>query len=919
MSGSPAQNDPAPLTLDKVLEEERNAIDPQSGRSGGSDGYTALCLSGGGIRSATFNLGILQGLAKAGLLKQFDYLSTVSGGGYIGAWLSAWIARSCFPYVNHQLASQQDVQNPGTEPEPIRQLRNFSNYLSPKVGLMNADTWTLAATFIRNMLINWAVILPFLAAALMLPRFMIHVVALNCGFWPIVTILSLGGLMVFFSIIYEAVDLPSLGNAKIEKVCFKICFLTPFLGYAVLFAIAWGWFVQHEPLALLASAGLSRPYLLDSAIANLKTAFAIMGAAYHSAAWGVGLTIASIRTKQIPHPYKVLWFLFSAACSGALGGYLLILSAESLNHLIPNDLPAYACFAAPLFIGAFLTAGLLQVALVRLASEETDREWWASAAAHPLIVTCLWLAGSALVYYGPQLFFSHISTLQSTAVSLFGIFSGAATAFFGHSDSTPASARKEEDLKKKGINLLMSLAALLFIATFLILLSLGTSWILEGRPDNFSIDHHVLQLHNSCKKEDYQLALYTFGCFILCGGLISYFVDINRFSLHCMYRNRLIRSYLGGSRKQPVVNMTAAAQTKEDLAPCVPKMTDERAPNPLTGFDWKDNIDMSALRERPFHIINIALNVAADEKLSWQQRKAESFTISPLHAGGKEIGYRPINKYAAPQSKSLLPHEGISLGTAMAISGAAASPNMGYHSSPLITFIMALFNLRLGWWLGHTGDKGGGTWRNTGPKWSAGIMFREMFGRTSDHYKYIYLSDGGHFENLGLYEMALRRCRFIVAIDAGCDEKKSFEDLGNALRKIRIDLCTTVTLDLTPIIDKNKRCASGTIDYPAVDGKPAFTGRIVYIKPVIDEKEPADIYNYYRANRTFPHEPTSDQWFSESQFESYRMLGFHTMKEILANNWWCGSTGRFLDKVEAYMKKTNGRSNETDMDRSVGC
>jgi hypothetical protein len=348
-----------------------------------------------------------------------------------------------------------------------------------------------------------------------------------------------------------------------------------------------------------------------------------------------------------------------------------------------------------------------------------------------------------------------------------------------------------------------------------------------------------------------------------------------------MYRNRLIRAYLGASRNAA-----------------------ERAPNKLTGFDHMDNIEMSALSRRPFHIVNVALNLADDEKLSWQQRKAESFTFSPLHAGGKEINYRPIKEYAAPRSKTLFHHEGISLGTAMAISGAAASPNMGYHSSPLITFIMALFNLRLGWWLGNTGDKGRHTWRSSQPKLSAWIMLKEMFGSTSDHYKYIYLSDGGHFENLGLYEMVLRRCRLIVVIDAGCDEKMQFEDLGNAIRKIRIDLCTSITINIKPVIEGRKRCATGIIEYPAADGIPSSEGRLIYIKPVMCGGEPADIFNYHKTSRHFPHEPTSDQWFSESQFESYRMLGLHTMKEILSEQWPCESIDHFLSKIETYLEDT---------------
>src|SRR6187397_889445 len=64
---------------------------------------TALCLSGGGIRSATFSLGVLQALARLDWLRNFTYLSTVSGGGYIGSWLSGWIRRSGFETVTNEL------------------------------------------------------------------------------------------------------------------------------------------------------------------------------------------------------------------------------------------------------------------------------------------------------------------------------------------------------------------------------------------------------------------------------------------------------------------------------------------------------------------------------------------------------------------------------------------------------------------------------------------------------------------------------------------------------------------------------------------------------------------------------------------------------------------------------------------------
>jgi hypothetical protein len=233
---------------------------------------------------------------------------------------------------------------------------------------------------------------------------------------------------------------------------------------------------------------------------------------------------------------------------------------------------------------------------------------------------------------------------------------------------------------------------------------------------------------------------------------------------------------------------------------------------------------------------------------------------------------------------------------------------MGYHSSPLITFIMALFNLRLGWWLGNTGPRGENTWQNSGPRLSTWVMLREMFGRTSNHYKYIYLSDGGHFENLGLYEMMQRRCRSIVVIDAGCDPATGFEDLGNALRKIRIDLSITVTLDLTPITERNKRCITGTIAYPATNDQPAMDGTLYYLKPKMCGNEPPDIFNYHKLNKAFPHEPTSDQWFSESQFESYRMLGYHSIGDILCGDWSCNSLEQFKRRIREYhVLKSHGR------------
>src|SRR6185295_8570100 len=109
-------------------------------------------------------------------------------------------------------------------------------------------------------------------------------------------------------------------------------------------------------------------------------------------------------------------------------------------------------------------------------------------------------------------------------------------------------------------------------------------------------------------------------------------------------------------------------------------------------------------------------------------------------------------------------------------SGAAASPNMGYNSSPLLTVVMTLFNARLGWWLGNPSSQGD-AWKMSGPRFGIRSFFDEMLGLTDDRNTWIYLSDGGHFENLGLYELVLRRCAVIVVSDGGADAKFSYEDL----------------------------------------------------------------------------------------------------------------------------------------------
>src|SRR5207244_10721786 len=154
---------------------------------------SAICFSGGGIRSATFGLGVLQEFARRskvaggdavlGMLSKIDYLSTVSGGGYLGAWFSAWSKHSkgTAAVVKELAATPTAKLDP--EPSPVSHLRKYAAYLSPKWGLLSADTWTLVSTVLRNILINWLVLIPALAAILAVPECVRTIVACGGPYW----------------------------------------------------------------------------------------------------------------------------------------------------------------------------------------------------------------------------------------------------------------------------------------------------------------------------------------------------------------------------------------------------------------------------------------------------------------------------------------------------------------------------------------------------------------------------------------------------------------------------------------------------------------------------------------------------------------------------------------------------------------
>ncbi|HEX6201978.1 MAG TPA: patatin-like phospholipase family protein, partial [Thermoanaerobaculia bacterium] len=847
----------AELARDPVLDDPTVAEDDKVAHLYGriherGGGLSALCFSGGGIRSATFNLGVLQGLADAGILQRFDYLSSVSGGGYISSWLAGWVhrARGIAPVLpNLRTGNVDDPVTPETW--PIRFLRSYSNYLTPRLGALSPDTWTLVAIVVRNLLLNWLVILPLLAAVLALP-----LLAIASGgprapaLVPVLygAGLLIGGVGVFFM---SALRASTLQTAKGRESAWHQRFLrwglVPVLAGTMLLAWAAAAWIGTDGVGPSFGAALS-----------------------WSVPWAVGVPIVAfllaepLRRRLERLPQRTI--LRDVAALAVAGGAVSLVYAGVLTGWAPGLLASpyflYPLLAPVLFLGPMLLGKTLFVAFAGVAEGDgavsadgdAEREWWARWSSWTLISMVVWLAAAAIAFYAPSI----LDTAAERVAAAIGA---------GGLGGLVSRLGKSADGGGKIKDVALALAAPLFVVALLLIVAAASQALFAvalpaegGAPAGADVAEAApldVQWVPPYQGAWWHVLLAIAGLAGF-GLVLGRFVDVNRFSLQAMYRNRLVRAYLGGTNGR-------------------------RRPNPFTGFDPGDDLPLHRLRSnRPWPVINIALNLVAGDQLAWQERKAESFTATPLHCGSARLGYRRSQVYGG--------EGGLSLGTAVATSGAAASPNMGYHSSPAISFIMALFNARLGAWLGNPGAAGSSTYTRSGPAQSAFLLLAEALGQTDDHEPYVYLSDGGHFENLGLYEMVRRRCQVVVVCDAGCDPTCRFDDLGNVIRKVRIDL--GVPIDFPGRIriypkpaDKPTAgaayCAVGRIDYATVDGPRAQPGYLLYVKPAIVEGEPYDVTNYAKKSKDFPHEPTADQWFSESQFESYRALGRSAIATIL--------------------------------------
>lgn len=325
-------------------------------------------------------------------------------------------------------------------------------------------------------------------------------------------------------------------------------------------------------------------------------------------------------------------------------------------------------------------------------------------------------------------------------------------------------------------------------------------------------------------------------------AIISLCLNVNLTGLHKLYRDQLAKTFVENN------------ETSDDL--------------PLHS--------VNSNHRAPYHLINTTVNLPSSKNRILRDRRGDFFIFSKHWCGSAATGYSSTGQWESNGAA-------VDLATAMAISGAAVSPQMGPNSVSSLSALMTLLNLRLGYWISNPKIA-------TKKSPSFLCLFREMTGiGMNETNPWLNLSDGGHIENMGIYELLRRRCKFIVCVDGEADPRSTFEGQLTLVRHAQIDFGVRLEPRLDDIRLDPKSTLSRThshllrIHYPdAGPDKPGAIGLMLYLKLSLTGDETELLKRYRSISPDFPHESTLDQFYTEEQFEAYRQLGVHVAEGVFS-------------------------------------
>jgi hypothetical protein len=817
-----------------------------------------LALSGGGIRSATFCLGILQALASKGLLRRIDFLSTVSGGGYIGGFFGALVHRREPIEAGGPVGigrAERDLCDPFSP--PLRWLREHGRYMSPNGA---GDEITAGAVYLRNLAAIHAVLASLifagLAAAILLRK------------WA------------------ASGESDGIVHQIDSWVWVSPYFLLPLAIVAVAsFPLGWAyWFIQRD----------KNRQLSDWVAAPTAALIAV-----------VAFTVLRVTE---PVDSRAVWALRFFVMTPILALAAWIVAWIRAKQQVGVDVEVFARSKLSQWLAASLiaVAGLTGFALVDSMGQGLYR----------------WLLSSGTQW----------SSLKGG--SLVGMVAAVLAAI---SKLAPLLGDKQGErhlsLPK---NLFATVAAILVIGWILGSLSAITYALASlgqapnpGQPLAVSMPALVWMTIGACVLS------------LLCGQTIRF---INSSSHQALYGNRLTRAYLGASNRNRFIEASGQRLSDPirgdnigwgDYAPF-----ESGGPLHIVNVTLNETVlGASQVEQRdrkglPMSVGPCGLSGGVESHALWKQLSDDQSIAANDWTGrlpGPSTDWikplpRPGGAFHLFSGPALEPHEveALTVGTWTAISGAAFSTGLGARTSVALSLLLGVANVRLGYWWDSQvkpGDRKAArtspTLRNLVGEWINALLpvqthllqefTARFFGPNRERW---YLSDGGHFENTACYELIRRRVPFIIACDDGQDATYTFEDLANLVRKARTDLCADIRFlersDIETLVDPALHPVIGVLDdfRTAVEGEivaglaqgfsraHAMLARVYYegaqdpaslilfIKPSVTGDEPLDILQYRQRRRAFPQEPTTDQYFDEAQWESYRALGEHIGREL---------------------------------------
>ena len=940
------------------IDERRRAVNNGKAPSrvnGRPPRLVGLAFSGGGVRSATFNLGLLQALAAAGKVTLFDYLSTVSGGGYVGGWWSAWLSRNerekgeLFP-PPEDIESERDDRRAQMEREgsradtdrpqikdsainaaedPIHHLRLFSNVMTPRKGLLSADSWRAVAVISRNILLTWLILLPILLAAIMIGQAWFTLIGEPKNLverlgdaLAVPALLFIGSLVCIFFWLLFSKRWRTLNDKLVAAFSTAASLALTIFLLRILGVHSY----KDIPTAVYAALGFWVVYVI---LRLTWWRYALHAEDADHAFWRNRVTLLQTKTLSFS-VFALVIFLFAGF------GHLIFDFLLKQGEITVAKAGGWSAFALSALSAVYTAIKKSPTGGGDASKAKTPplHQRILFAIAPPLL---LLLLGVVLSWVG-----QHLYLLVSVDIALVqwatrgALVSGFLFLVFALYEFRPpqkwkgtlvgvvwfllvlaawkiAPGNLRDRLVPIGAASLGLLAAALVLRSILrrkiwilwyaILLAITAFWVSTVTPDAYNLSDPyipqfvltgilatlillVFELIQGRGANTRSIALTVIGCtiFVLVGaalgagekgsaaltmiGLIStvlgwvlalgWLSDPNLLTMHGFYKARLIRAYMGAS------NSLRAKSKDADITDAVP------------GDDMLLTQLRNTERGAPYHLINTMLNLVGGSDLSTQARSSDSFLMSKLYCGSMRTGYRPTSEYACGS---------ISLGTAVAVSGAAASPVMGAQSpSAALSALMTLFNVRLGYW-GPTPSLS--YWRSGSARLWPVYTLQELVSQTTDLLPYCNLTDGGHYENTGVYSLIQRGCNLIVLGECGKDPDTTLDDLGNLLRKVRIDFGCEITLDIEVLRAKppGAHVVVGEIRYGADHAaalgltKEEQTGTIVVVKPNLarmgadSQPLPVDVQQYGFQHSDFPQQDTFDLWYDEAQFESYRRLG----------------------------------------------